>query len=276
MQYQHLEKLWSICLEEDHASNDFTSKWVVPEDARSEAKCIPKQQIVFSGLSLLNYLKELYASKLDFVIQAKDGAHYSNYSELFRVSGPSQLILPIERSLLNILMQICGVASHAAKILEELPEIKGRLRDTRKGHPGLRILEKEAVIHGGLSAHRYHLSDGVLIKENHIKAAGGLKKALENIQKNRHHLLAIELEVETIDEIKLAQEYGIEWLLLDNFSSQKLEEALKIKGSTKYELSGNLCLEKLKPLVEIKEIDAFSMGSLVYGAKWADLSLLFV
>ena len=174
---------------------------------------------------------------------------------------------------LNLLQRLSGISTRTMAFVAETKGFKAKILDTRKTTPGLRFLEKYAVTVGGGQNHRFGLFDGILIKDNHIKAAGGITKALELLNRSAPHFLAVEVEVETLDELREALQFGVPAILLDNMSTEMMAEAVKItNGRAKLEASGNMTVERVRE-VAVTGVDYISAGSLTHSVKSLDISL---
>ena len=205
---------------------------------------------------------------------AKDGDYVRPDQELVRLEGPARSILTGERLALNFLMHLSGIATHTQDTVAVVPEgSQLRVVDTRKTAPLLREPQRRAVCIGGGANHRFALYDGVLIKDNHIVAAGGITAAVQSARARIHHLLRIEVEVESLDEAREAVEAGADVVMLDNMDDAQVAEALgELRGRALFEVSGNITAERL-PMLSRLGVDVVSIGGLIHQARWADLSL---
>jgi nicotinate-nucleotide pyrophosphorylase (carboxylating) len=214
---------------------------------------------------------------LDAAIQltrfAQDGDRIKSGTVIARVSGSTRVLLAGERVALNLLQHMSGIATLTSKYVEQLKGLKAQVLDTRKTLPGLRQLEKYAVRIGGGTNHRFGLYDGVLIKDNHIKAVGSIAKAIESARKKAHHLLKIEVETKTLDEVREALAAKADIILLDNMQLDMIREAVKlINGQASVEASGNVTFETIREIGETG-VDFISSGSLTHSAPAADISM---
>ena len=207
----------------------------------------------------------------------EDGQSCPAGTVIGRCSGPARSLLSGERVALNFLMRLCGVATHTRAVVDVLGEGSGlRVVDTRKTTPNLRQLERTAVRHGGAHNHRFALYDGVLIKENHIYAAGGITAAVQRARAAVHHLIRIEVEVEGLAELDEALAAGADVVMLDDFGPTELREGIRrASGKALVEVSGGLTRERLPELAELG-VDVASMGGLIHQARWVDLSMRWV
>jgi nicotinate-nucleotide pyrophosphorylase (carboxylating) len=203
----------------------------------------------------------------------KDGDRVASGTEIARLSGHTRALLRGERVALNLLQHMSGIATLTSRYVEQLTGHKAQVLDTRKTLPGLRQLEKYAVRMGGGKNHRFGLFDGLLIKDNHIKAAAGIAKAVELARKNAHHLLDVEVEAKTLDEVQEALRTDADIIMLDNMSLGMMREAVKlVAGRALVEASGNVTLETIRQIAETG-VDYISAGSLTHSAPAADISM---
>ena len=203
----------------------------------------------------------------------KDGDTVGNKEIVAHVEGQLRALLMGERTALNFLQRLSGIATHVRSYIDEVGKTKVRLVDTRKTTPGWRILEKYAVRIGGAHNHRMGLYDGILIKDNHIAACGGVKKAVERMQKHRSHLLKIEVEVSDLDQVKEALGAGADVIMLDNMNIAQIREAVGIVGGrAMVEVSGGITQSSLKQLADTG-VDIISVGALTHAARSVDISM---
>ncbi len=269
----YLKNLIEQALAEDLGPGDVTSEATVPADSTSEAVMLAKQHLVLAGLDVAREVFHYLDPAIQFLAFAKDGAVIHSGTEIAKLSGNTRLLLAGERVALNLLQHLSGIATLTARYVEKVKGLKAEMLDTRKTLPGLRKLEKYAVRMGGGRNHRFGLFDGVLIKDNHIKAAGGIIKAVERAQKKAHHLLKIEVETRTLDEVAEALAVGADIIMLDNMPIDVMREAVKlVAGRALVEASGNVTLETIRPIAETG-VDFISSGSLTHSAPAADISM---
>ena len=281
-----LSDLVRLALEEDVGPGDVTTRAVVAPTARGAARIVAKQAIVVSGQAAAAEVFRQLDARYEPVVA--DGAEAEPGVVVARVEGTLAALLTGERTALNFLMRLCGVATHTRSVVRAAGGL--RVVDTRKTTPLLRALEKEAVRHGGAANHRYALYDGVLIKDNHIVAAGGLTTAVRRARASAHHLLRIEVEVESLGELREALAAGADVVLLDNMDDATLHEAVAMRAAHRaaggqpvvLEASGNMTAERIARLAATLQganlqgaggLDFVSMGGLVHQARWADLSM---
>ena len=266
----NLSELVSLAFEEDLGPGDLTTDSCVDPSTQGTARIYAKQDLVVSGLAPA---REAFAQQgVVFTALVEDGAGVGQGTDIVRLSGPLAGILRAERLALNFLMRLCGVATHTASVVGAA---QGKLRVvcTRKTTPLHRSLEKAAVRHGGGHNHRHGLFDGVMIKDNHIVAAGGITQAVRKARANIHHLVKIEVEVEDLGELEQALAAGADVVLLDNMDDATLAKAVEINaGRALLEASGNMNAARIEAIRDLG-LDVVSVGGLIHQAVWADLSL---
>lgn len=267
------EELIRMALAEDVTSEDVSTNCVLREYCFGEADLICKQDGVIAGLPVFAHVFTMLGYGADTQFFAKDGDRVVKGQLLASVSGDMRAILTGERTALNFLQRMSGIATYTAEIVALLKGSKLRLVDTRKTTPNMRLFEKYAVRVGGGGNHRYNLSDAVLLKDNHIGAAGGVKEAVARAKAYTPFTQKIEVEVETMDMVKDAVEAGADIIMLDNMSDAEMKEAVGyIAGRALVEISGNVTKENV---VRLKDIgaDVVSCGALTHSAPILDLSL---
>ena len=271
-----LEEALRAWLREDLGQGDLTSLLVVPEDIEGEAVILAKEGGVLAGLWVAERVFALADPRTAFAPLVAEGARVAEGTEVARVRGPLRGILAGERLALNLLQRLSGIATLTRAYVEALAGTKAQILDTRKTTPGLRALEKYAVRVGGGRNHRYGLFDGILIKENHVRAAGGVGEAVRRAKARAPHYLKVEVEVRDLAELEEALEAGADLILLDNFPLEALREAVRrVGGRVPLEASGNMTLERAKAAAAAG-VDYVSVGALTHSAKALDLSLLVV
>ena len=267
-----LNELIEKALAEDLGSGDVTSEATIPAESTSEAVMLAKQHLVLAGIEVS---REVFLS-LDPTIQftpfAKDGDIIHAGTELARLSGNTRALLAGERVALNLLQHMSGIATLTAKYVEKIKGLKAVVLDTRKTLPGLRQLEKNAVRIGGGKNHRMGLYDMILIKDNHIKAAGSITNAVASAR-TKSGTLRIEVETKTLDEVREALAAKPDIIMLDNMPIDVMREAVRlIEGRALVEASGNVTLETVRRIAETG-VDFVSSGSLTHSAPAADISM---
>ena len=271
-----LEEALRAWLREDLGQGDLTSLLVVPEDLEGEAVILAKEGGVLAGRWVAERVFALADPRTAFTPLVAEGARVAEGTEVARVRGPLRGILAGERLALNLLQRLSGIATLTRAYVEALAGTKAQILDTRKTTPGLRALEKYAVRVGGGRNHRYGLFDGILLKENHVRAAGGVGEAVRRAKARAPHYLKVEVEVRSLEELEEALEAGADLILLDNFPLEALREAVRrVGGRVPLEASGNMTLERAKAAAEAG-VDYVSVGALTHSAKALDLSLLVV
>ena len=262
-----------IALKEDITSEDITTNSVMPEFCLGEVELICKQDGIIAGLDIFKRVFELLDESTEVAFFCKDGDSVKNGQLLGKVRGDIRVLLSGERTALNYLQRMSGIATYTNEIATLLKGSNTKLLDTRKTTPGMRVFEKYAVKVGGGYNHRYNLSDGILLKDNHIGAAGGVKKAVQMAKEYAPFVRKIEIEVENLDMLKEALEAGADIIMLDNMSVEDMREAVKLcKGRAETECSGNVTKENIARLTDIG-VDYISSGALTHSAPILDLSL---
>ncbi len=272
-----LKRLMIAALDEDIGQEDITTNRTVPADARCHARLLAKQEGVLSGIDVFRLAFDCMKAHIKDWHAAQDGTRFKYGDELATFEGNARAVLTAERTALNFLQRLSGIATLTAKYVAAVDGLNVKICDTRKTTPFLRRLEKEAVVHGGGTNHRHNLFNGVLIKENHIRAAGGIDKAVRSAADGAHHLMKIEVEITTLDEFDEAIRAGADAIMLDNMSLDDMREAVRRAQARKVilEASGNASLENIRAMAETG-VHIISVGSLTHSAPAADLSLLFL
>ncbi|WP_243091091.1 carboxylating nicotinate-nucleotide diphosphorylase [Thermus neutrinimicus] len=266
-------KAW---LQEDLGHGDLTTALTVPENLLGQAVIVAKEEGVLAGLPVAREVFALADPRIAFTPLVEEGARVEVGQEIARLEGPLRGILAGERLALNLLQRLSGIATLTRAYVEALRGTKAQVLDTRKTAPGLRALEKYAVRVGRGRNHRFGLFDGILIKENHIRAAGGVAEAVKRARAKAPHYLKVEVEVGNLAELEEALEAGADLILLDNFSPEEIREAVRrVGGRVPLEASGNMTLERARLAAEAG-VDFVSVGALTHSAKALDLSLLVV
>ncbi len=271
-----LPELVRHALAEDVGHRDVSTEATVPASRRGEATIRAKQELVVCGHdAAAEVFKQVGAH---YEIEVAEGRRVEAGTVIATVSGSLRAMLIGERLALNFLMRLCGIATHTWRTVAVAPDLK--VVDTRKTTPLHRELERRAVRVGGGGNHRFALYDGVLIKDNHIAAAGGIAAAVADARAFAHHLLRIEIEVGDLHELQQALEAGVDAVLLDNMDDEQLAEAVAVvrawqeagQGRVLIEASGNMNAQRL-PAISKLGVDLVSMGGLIHQATWADLSM---
>lgn len=269
----HVDELIKQALREDISSEDVTTNAVMRGPQAGRADLICKQDGIIAGLDVFKRVFELLDDTAKVTFSVKDGDEVKNGQLLAVVEGDIRALLSGERTALNYLQRMSGIATYTNSVAKLLEGSNTKLLDTRKTTPNMRIFEKYAVKVGGGHNHRYNLSDGILIKDNHIGAAGGVKKAIEMAKEYAPFVRKIEVEVENLDMLKEALEAGADIIMLDNMTPEEMKEAVKLtKGKAETECSGNVTKENIKNILDIG-VDYVSSGALTHSAPILDLSL---
>jgi nicotinate-nucleotide pyrophosphorylase (carboxylating) len=272
----------TVALSEDAAADDVTTRWSVAPRQWATAVIVTRQPGLAAGMPLA---AEVYASiggKTQIDESVPDGTRLKAGDVLASISGPAHQIITGERTVLNFLQRLCGIATLTDRYVAAVRDLPVRVLDTRKTAPGLRLLDKYAVAAGGGHNHRLDLSAMVLIKENHIAAAGGVTAAIDNVRKNmasEGKTVAIEIEVATVAQVREALRAEPSWIMLDNMTVPQLAEAGRLRrelapdSDIRLEASGTITLDKMRAVAETG-VDAISVGSLTHSAPAMDLSML--
>ena len=267
------DKLILLALQEDITSEDITTSSVMRKYQLGEVELICKEDGIIAGLDVFKRVFELLDEKTEVTFDCKDGDEVKASQKLGLVRGDIRVLLSGERTALNYLQRMSGIATYTRNIANLLKGSKTKLLDTRKTTPGMRIFEKYAVKVGGGYNHRYNLSDGILLKDNHIGAAGGVKEAVAMAKEYAPFVRKIEVEVENLDMLKEALKAGADIIMLDNMSVSDMKEAVKLcAGKAETECSGNVTKENVAKLVDIG-VDYISSGALTHSSPILDLSL---
>ena len=260
-------------LREDITSEDITTNSVMPRYQAGEVDLICKQDGIIAGLEVFRRVFELLDASTEIVFYCKDGDAVKRGEKLGLVRGDIRVLLSGERTALNYLQRMSGIATYTREIADLLKGTKTKLLDTRKTTPNMRIFEKYSVKVGGGYNHRYNLSDGILLKDNHIGAAGGVKNAVRMAKEYAPFVRKIEIEVENLDMLKEALEAGADIIMLDNMSVEDMKKAVELcRGKAETECSGNVTRENVARLVDIG-VDYISSGALTHSSPILDLSL---
>lgn len=277
MQYENLiNKLIDLGIEEDINTGDITTESIIPASMNAVATMTAKQDGVISGLEIVKMVYERFQRGVVFTPYFKDGDSVQKGDVILKIEATYPTLLRGERLSLNIFQRMCGIATETAKYVKELKDTQTELLDTRKTAPGLRVLDKMAVKHGGGTNHRMGLYDMAMIKDNHIKMAGGIANAVEQVRSRIAEGIKIEVETTTIDEVHQAIEAGADIIMLDNMDTQTMTKAVAIIKSAdkgiKTEASGNMNITRLKE-VAATGVDYISVGALTHTVKAMDISM---
>jgi len=270
-----LDRLIDLALDEDlGAAGDVTTAALISPSARGRAELVAKERMVFAGAEAFARVFQRLEPGAEVEFRVVDGAHLEVGAVVATVSALAHTLLAGERIALNLVQRMCGIATLAAQAQEAVRGTRCRVLDTRKTSPGMRALSKLAVRAGGASNHRFGLSDGVLIKDNHLAAMGGdVQEALRRARDRAPRLLKVEVEVTSVDQLEDAIAGGADVVLLDNMDDAQVAEAVRrVHGRLQIEVSGGVTLERLPRLAALG-VDFVSIGALTHSARAMDLSL---
>ncbi len=270
------EKLIGLALEEDIGPGDVTTNALIEPDRAATAVIFAKEPLILAGLHVAEQVFTNLDPGMSFDTTFQDGDRVENRDEILTVRGNCRAVLTGERTALNFLQRLSGISTLTRQYVDQVAGSKVRLTDTRKTTPGWRRLEKYAVKIGGADNHRFGLYDGVLIKDNHIMACGGIREAVDRIRNDRAHPLQIEVEVSDMNQVREALESGVDIIMLDNMKPNDIRKAVAlIDGTALVEVSGGVTLETL---VEVANtgVDIISIGALTHAARAVDISMRVV
>lgn len=267
------DKYIKMALEEDINSEDVSTNAVMPEYKKGEVQLICKDDGIIAGLMVFERVFTLLDSDTQVTCHVKDGDEVKKGEVLAVVTGDIRVLLSGERTALNYLQRMSGIATYTRSVARLLEGTKTTLLDTRKTTPGMRVFEKYAVRVGGGANHRYNLSDGVLLKDNHIDAAGGVTQAVQAARAYAPFVRKIEVETENLDMVREAVEAGADIIMLDNMTPNQMAEAIQIiNGRAETECSGNVTKENINTITQLG-VDYISSGALTHSAPILDISL---
>ena len=270
-----LKRLIADALEEDIGQEDITTNRTVSENLRCRARLVAKQDGVLSGIETFRLVFDVAKGNIAEWDALADGDAFRDGDELATFTGNARAVLTAERTALNYVRHLSGIATMTAAHVATVKGLDAKICDTRKTTPLMRRLEKEAVVHGGGTNHRHTLFNGVVIKENHIAAAGGIRDAVRNATQGVHHLMKIEVEVTSLDEFDEAVDAGADVVMLDNMSLEDMREAVRRVAGKRIvlEASGNATVGNLRDMAETG-VHVISVGALTHSAPAVDFSLL--
>ena len=267
------DKYIRLALEEDINSEDVTTNSVMPEYKKGEVQLICKEDGIIAGLPIFERVFLLLDPRTKVTFDVKDGDRVEKGRHLATVTGDIRVLLSGKRTALNYLQRMSGIATYTNTVVKLLEGTRTKLLDTRKTTPCMRIFEKYAVRVGGGNNHRYNLSDGILLKDNHIDAAGGVKEAIAAAKAYAPFVRRIEVETENLSMVREAVEAGADIIMLDNMTPGQMAEAVKlIDGRAETECSGNITRENIRAITETG-VDYVSSGALTHSAPILDISL---
>ena len=276
----HIAAIVKLALEEDLGPGDLTSRLTIPYDRQGSARYIARQDMIVSGLAAVAETMRQLDPAIIFAPSTADGDWLRPGQEIGRLEGPAISLLSAERVSLNFLMRLSGVATLTSKYVAAANNPQISVVDTRKTTPGLRFLEKAAVRHGGGRNHRFALYDGILIKDNHIAAAGSITKAVERAKNRAPHILRVEVEVDDLEQLREALHAGADLVMLDNMAPDTLRQAVRLAEEfhapgprlTFLEASGGITLATIAAVAQ-SGIDIISVGALTHSAPSVDVAL---
>jgi nicotinate-nucleotide pyrophosphorylase (carboxylating) len=273
---QAIEEAIEAALGEDMPEGDITSESIIPASARSEAFFLAKEDGIAAGLEIAARVFAKVDPSTIFIERFKDGSAFQQGDKLARVKGPTIALLKGERTALNFLQHLCGVATATRHFVEAVAGTRTKILDTRKTTPGLRLLEKYAVRTGGGANHRISLSDMVLIKDNHLRFVGSVAEAVRRARAKIRPGVKIEVEAASLLQVREALAAGADWIMLDNMPLETMGHAVALAGGrVPLEASGNMSLDRVRAVAETG-VDFISVGALTHSAKAVDISMDFV
>lgn len=268
-----IDKIIDIAFEEDIATGDITTDSLIPQTAQATATMTAKSEGVISGISVVERVFRRFQDDITFKVFFPDGSHVKKGDLIMTIAGSYPALLKGERTALNFFQRMSGIATETAKYVEALKGFDTKLLDTRKTAPGMRMTDKMAVHDGGGTNHRMGLYDMVMIKDNHIRMAGGITKAVEEVRAHIPAGIKIEVETETLDQVREALSTGCDIIMLDNMTTPVMAEAVKIiAGRAKTEASGNMTIPRLRE-VAATGVDFISVGALTHSVTALDISM---
>lgn len=278
MSYLHdlqLSPIITRALEEDWGFGDWTTDICIPPEAQASARIIAKEQTVACGVEVARSVFLKVDPSLAVDLKVRNGDLLEAGATMIEISGNAQSILKAERVALNFMGRMCGIATLTREFVQQLEGTSTQLLDTRKTTPGLRLLEKSATVVGGARNHRLCLTDGVIVKENHIRAAGGISKAVSRLLESLPPTLKIEVETTNLAEVQEALDAGADLIMLDNMPIPEMALAVRtVRGRALLEASGNVRLSNVREIAGTG-VNFISTGAIIHSARWSDLSLLF-
>lgn len=269
----YIDNIINTAIAEDINYLDVTTDYLIPEEHTSNAYYVAKDTGILCGIEIAKRVFEIVGNDVDFDILIQDGTKVNKGDIIARMKGNTATLLKGERTALNILQHMSGIATATNKCVELVQGTNAQITDTRKTLPGLRALQKYAVTVGGGKNHRYNLSDGAMLKDNHIDAYGGITPAVQALRGKIGHMVKIEVEVRTMDELKEALSVGADVIMLDNMSCEQMAECVKfVDGKAKLEASGNITAQNIREVAQTG-VDIISLGALTHSVKCFDISM---
>lgn len=269
----YVDDIIKTALQEDIHYVDVTTDYLLDENHKSKAYYIAKADGIICGIDIAKRVFELVGGDFSMEILVHDGEKVKKGDIIANMQGSTRTLLKGERTALNILQHMSGIATATNNCVELVKGTNAKITDTRKTLPGLRPLQKYAVTVGGGKNHRYNLSDGAMLKDNHVDAYGGITQAVNALRKKIGHMTKIELEVRNLDELKEALDTGVEIIMLDNMSCEDMKKAVEINnGKAMLEASGNVTAENIRNIAETG-VDIISLGALTHSVTCFDISM---
>ena len=276
MANREFDQIIDAALREDMPEGDITSESIIPADARSEAVLLAKEDGILAGLPVARRVFEKIDPSVEFTEKLQDGAAFKKSDILARLKGPTIALLKGERTALNFLQRLSGIATITRRFVDAAAGTKAKILDTRKTTPGLRLLEKHAVKMGGGTNHRISLSDMVLIKDNHLRHVGSVAEAVRRARAVIRPGVRVEVEAADLAQVRDALAAGADIIMLDNMTLEAMREAVALSaGRVPLEASGNMSLERVRAVAETG-VDFISVGALTHSARAVDISLDFL
>jgi nicotinate-nucleotide pyrophosphorylase (carboxylating) len=273
LNFDEVKPLIRQALDEDIGNGDITTNLLIPSDLETKATMVARSEGIIAGLDVAKYVFRTLSPDIIWKTFVSEGGKVNKGDIILEIQGPYRALLTGERVALNFLQRMSGIATSTANYVKMISDYKARILDTRKTVPGLRLLDKYAVKMGGGYNHRMGLYDMVLIKDNHIKVAGGITKAVGHIKKSKPDKIKIEVETTTIEEVREALDAGADIIMLDNMTTGVMYESVKIIGGrAKVEASGNITLGRIKE-VAATGVDFISIGALTHSVTALDISM---
>ncbi|MCK4431742.1 MAG: carboxylating nicotinate-nucleotide diphosphorylase [Candidatus Aminicenantes bacterium] len=271
-----IDSIIEAALREDMPQGDITSESIIPMDSISRVIILAKEEGILAGIYVAERVYKIIDTSVFFEKHFEDGKRIKKGDKIAALEGPSISILKGERTALNFIQMLSGIATATQKYVKAMQGTRTKVLDTRKTTPGLRILEKYAVKMGGGKNHRLNLSEMVLIKDNHLKIVGSISEAVKSARRRVKRGIKIEVETSNLDEVKEAFQGGADMIMLDNMSLRKMKEAVQwVKGRVILEVSGNINLHRAKQIAALG-VDFISVGSLTHSNKSLDISMEFL
>jgi nicotinate-nucleotide pyrophosphorylase (carboxylating) len=273
LNFDTIKSVIDFAFAEDIGDGDITTNSLIPMNLQTKATMVAKSSGIIAGLSVAEYIFRTLDAEIEFKAFVSDGDNIKNGDLILEIKGSYRALLTGERLALNFMQRMSGIATMTNRCVKELSGYKTKILDTRKTVPGLRLLDKYSVRMGGGTNHRIGLYDMVLIKDNHIKIAGGISAAVVQIKKNVPGNLKIEVEVTSLEEVKEALTAGVDIIMLDNMTTENMAESVKlIDGRAKAEASGNMTIERLQEVASAG-VDFISIGALTHSVIAFDISM---